>query len=185
MGEFMENEDINEIKEDSTPKLKRAPMVSIDDSALVANGVGQASNVSAPPNLLTSMYLTRFGIILSNLAIVMLVVSLGSVLTVVGSVLVIVLGFAFMIASCGLVFTVMPDYWQRLMSATGLIGKVSEVMFQYWPIVTVVGILCSVASIVFLSFDKTKKHTARIALAGVVIAFIVAFSIVMISGGAK
>lgn len=179
----MENENKNEINE-SSPQPKRAPIVSVDNTPQV-NGVGEISNVCTPPKILTSMYLTRLGVILSNLSIVMLVISLSSIVTVIATMFTLIIGFMLMIVSVGVVFAIIPDYWQRLISSAEFIGKVNEVIFKIWPAITIVGIVSAVASIICLCFDKTRNHIVRIVVSGVVIACIVIFALVMIAGGAK
>lgn len=179
----MKNENKNEINESSS-QPKRAPIVSVDN-APQANGVGEISNVCTPPKILTSMYLTRLGVILSNLSIVALAISLSSIVTVVATMFTMIFGFMLMIISVGTVFIIIPNYWHRLISSAEVIGKVNEVIFKIWPAITIVGIVSAVASIICLCFDKTRSHIARIVVSGVVIACIVIFALIMIIGGAK
>lgn len=181
----MDNENKNDLNNSEvSSEPKRSPIVS-QNNIVKPDGIGEITNVCTPPKMLTTMYLTRLGVILSNLSIVALLISLSSFLTVIATMFTLILGFMLMIVSCGTIFAIIPDYWQKLISSADSIGKVNEVMVKIWPVVTIIGIISAVASIVFLCFDKTKSHLPRLILSGVVTAVIVIFAIVMIAGGVK
>ena len=176
-----QSNELANLSEATSTQPEKKPLYSKVSNA--PSGVGQASNIITPYKMLPSMYLTRLGIIFSNLSIICVVYCLGSVLTTILSALAIMLGFMLMIVSVGLIFIFIPNYWQLLMHNTDVIGVVNEFLIKTWPIVAIVGVCSAVASILCLCFDKTRNHIPRIVISSVMLGIIIVFALAIGLGG--
>ncbi len=140
-------------------------------------------NISISPKTALYLYSGRAGRILSNLAIILSIISLGSVfsflLTGITFLIILLLLITMIVAiicTAGAVLA-MPNYFgimKSLIDFTGTSGtflnKTMGIIVKAWPIVTPIAILCAAVSIVFLCLDRTTKHTSRITFASIVLA---------------
>ncbi len=141
--------------------------------------------VETPAKVLTSMYFSRFAIILSNLSLVCVILSFASAVTVMISWLVWLVGLSLIAVTLGIILLMFPGYWDGLMNSSEVLSKVSAFLMQYWPIISGLGVISAIVSIVLLACDKTKNHTARIVFSSIVLALMVVAVIVLIAEGGR
>ncbi len=135
-----------------------------------------------PAGEMTRLYMTRLGVILSNISIVCLVICFFSVVSVIAYGLMFVLGLALIVLTLGIIFVVIPDYWNKLLASGEVFGKLAEAVFAAAPYLAGIGIACAAASIVLLLTDKHRSHTGRIVISSVILIIIVLFVAVLIAG---
>lgn len=129
--------------------------------------------------------LAHLGIILCHLSILGFVLMLGGVLSVIFSALAIILGFLVIIVTLGTIFSIAPDYFDKLTNITKGGSAVMEAFVEAAPIIGVISIVCCVASIVLTSFDtKWGKAKTRLIVSSVMLCLIVvAFVALLIGAG--
>ena len=141
--------------------------------------------VETPAKVLSSMYFSRFAIILSNLSLVCVILSFASAITVIISWLIWIVGLSLIIVTLGIILLVFPGYWDGLMNSSQTLSDVSAFLIKFWPIISGLGVISAVVSIVLLACDKTRNHTARIVFSSVVLALIVIAIIVLLLEGGR
>lgn len=141
--------------------------------------------IPTPARVLSSMYTTRLGIILSNVAVICVLFCLSSIVSVVLSLLFWVLGMVLIFATLGIVLLVIPGYWSSLMASGKIVANVANILMQAWPYISITGIACSVASIVLLALDRNQRHIGRIVFSSIVIALIVIIMIILAVEGSR
>lgn len=150
-----------------------------------ATGNASTPFISTPARVLTSMYTTRLGIILSNVAVICVLFCLSSIVSVVISCILWMFGVVLILMTLGLILVAIPGYWNALVSSSDVIGKVSNFLIQAWPIISVTGIVCSVASIVLLALDRNQRHIGRIVFSSIIIGMIVLIMIILAVEGSR
>lgn len=141
--------------------------------------------IPTPARVLSSMYTTRLGIILSNVAVICVLFCLSSIVSVVISWLFWVLGMVLIFVTLGIVLLVIPGYWNSLMSSGKIVANVANILLQAWPYISITGIACSVASIVLLALDRNQRHIGRIVFSSIVIGLIVIIMIILAVEGSR
>ena len=71
------------------------------------------------------------------------------------------------------------------MNSSQTLSDVSAFLIKFWPIISGLGVISAVVSIVLLACDKTRNHTARIVFSSVVLALIVIAIIVLLLEGGR
>lgn len=150
-----------------------------------ATGNASTPFISTPARVLTSMYTTRLGIILSNVAVICVLFCLSSIVSVVISWLFLALGMVLIFATLGIVLLVIPGYWNSLMASGNIVANVTNFLMQAWPYISITGIACSVASIVLLALDRNQRHIGRIVFSSIVIGLIVIIMIILAVEGSR
>lgn len=141
--------------------------------------------IPTPARVLSSMYTTRLGIILSNVAVICVLFCLSSIVSVVISWLFLALGMVLILATLGIVLLVIPGYWNSLMASGNIVANVTNFLMQAWPYISITGIACSVASIVLLALDRNQRHIGRIVFSSIVIGLIVIIMIILAVEGSR
>ncbi len=129
------------------------------------------------------MRLVHLGKIISNLAIAGLTFCIVNAASQLFIAYFVVLGVMFMIATLGLVFAFVPNYWQIITSPLSLYENFFSKIVPYVPYVLGISIALSVVSIVLLSFDKYQKHTARIVFSAIVVLLSILVVTIFLTGG--
>lgn len=177
--------------------MRKDEAQQIDELTIEKNSLENASVKE-----MRMLHLGHFGKIFSNLSIFFTILSLASVLTLIMTLVLFLLGGAVLlillmviVVTLGIIFVIIPNYWgiittvaNALTSSSGYISKFGELVVKIWPVITPLAIVFAGISILFLCFDKTQNHTIRIVFSSVVlvIAIIILVAlIVLLSGGAK
>ena len=125
-------------------------------------------NIKTPSNMLARMQVVHFGKILFNLQFIALVVMIFSVATLLLVPLYYLVLLAVSLITLFTVYVIYPEFsslWALGETFTEFAVKISQSWVYTVPILAVL----SAASIVCLCMDKSYKHTARIAVSGVVL----------------
>jgi len=148
-----------------------------------------ANNIKVPAGELSRMYVTHLGIILSNIAIAVLVISLCSFLGALFQALYIVFLFFILIlvtiCTLGTSFFFFPygKYFQQF-TKTGTLAdffmKLVTFCIQY---LLPVAIVCCIASIILLTLNKNNQHKGRVIFSGAVLIVSIVVFILAITGG--
>lgn len=145
----------------------------------------KTSDIKIPKGYITNCYLTRFGVILSNISIVSLVLFICSLITPVLLAVSYALGIMLIVATLGTILIMIPNYWQLLTSFMSDSSKLLVPLVSIVPYALGVGLIASIASIICLFFDKHKSHKGRIVFGIIAIVIIIIALIVVIAGGLK
>ena len=124
----------------------------------------------------------RLGKIFSNMAIVMVIVTLFGIMSFVTTVLVMLIGICVTIITLGTIFIIAPEFWDKILSTGDFTGKIASFFMQNIFLFMGLAVGLSVISIVFLSFDKHTKHVGRIVVSSIVIA-VAAVSLIVFGAG--
>lgn len=143
----------------------------------------QVSQIKPTKSFYSNAYLTRLGIILSNISMVALIVSVSSFVSSFLGFIIGIIGILLIAISVGTIFIVIPNYWSRLMSFMSGVSSVLYVVIKIMPYVALVGILTAIASIIILSNDKNRNHSGRITFSAVVCILIVVALVLMLVRG--
>lgn len=140
-------------------------------------------NYKTPNNLLVRMQITHLGKILFNLQFAAVAVMFASVMSFVLTAVYYIMLIAVSVFTIFSIYAWYPEFasWWK---GGDTLGKITLVLAESWKYTVPIVLVLSIASIVCLSMDKNKKHTARIAVS-VLVAVVAAVVLVMklINGG--
>ncbi len=117
-----------------------------------------------------SRFLIRLGKISFNLSIVFLLFCLCGIISGITTGFILILGLFAILISFGAIFVLIPDYWNRLTSASGFFAGLTNFLLKNALYFVAFSIVFSILSIILLSLDKSEKHTARLVISSVVTA---------------
>lgn len=161
--------EIEEIEKEPELEVATKPATTpvVSDAAIKGN----ETNYVTPAGETTRMYLTRLGIILSNISIASAVIS---VLILLAGILQILFYLVLILIAMVTLFTVFlnPEYRKMFSGQNQLTDFITSAM-QVLPFTAGASLICAIASIVLLVFDKHERHTGRIIWSGIVIGLLV------------
>lgn len=128
-------------------------------------------------------YLAHLGIILCHLSILGVVLMLGNFFGLLLTIFAFLLGVSIILASVGMIFLFIPDYFARLSEFTQWIGKFASASSVFMPVVGVVTVVCCIASIVLTALDvKWEKARTRLFISIGMVSFVIVLFIGIIVG---
>ena len=135
-----------------------------------------------------SIYTAHFGKIASNLTILglslMIAILLGTIISMMFSVLMFFLAIAIILATLGLIFLSKPHFLRDWFSNTdGTLAFAGE-CWKVFPYIWAVTLTMSIVSLVTLCLQKEERTTGRIVFSSVMIGLSVILGIIyLVSGG--
>ena len=137
-----------------------------------------------------SIYTAHFGKIASNVTIfglsIMIAILLGTILSMMFSVLMIFLAFIIVITSLGIIFLAQPNFFDNLFSGTDVAIAFAGKCLQAFPYIWAVTFAMSITSLVTLCLQKEERSTGRIVFSSIMVGLSVILGIIyLVSGGAK
>lgn len=124
----------------------------------------------------------RLGKIFSNISIVALLLCFTGILSFVATAFILLIGLVIIILTVGTIFVMVPNYFDIIMSASGISAEISVFFLQNFYIFASIAIVCSLVSLLLLAFDKRTKHTGRIVVSSIVLAITLLTIIVVVLG---
>ena len=135
-----------------------------------------------------SIYTAHFGKIASNMTILglslMIAILLGTILSMMFSVLMFFLAIAIIVATLGLIFLSKPNFLKNWLSNTdGTLAFAGE-CWKAFPYIWAVTLAMSIVSLVTLCLQKEERTTGRIVFSSIMIGLSVVLGIIyLVSGG--
>ena len=134
-------------------------------------------NITPPSGVLTKMYMTRLGKILSNISIFCLFVSLASMTAMILSLLWLVIALILIIGTLGAIYVIIPNF--RLVNTAESIGNFAEFLSKIVPYSLAIGIVCAIASLVLLIWDRNNIPWFRVVFSIIVIVVLLIVAIAL------
>ncbi len=138
-----------------------------------------------PAGYMSSFYLSRLGVILSNISIASLIIFVCSLITPILLALCYGVGIILIFATIGTIFVMIPNYWQLLTSFMTNTSKLLNPLLSVLPYVLGIGLATAIASVLILFFDKQRNHKGRIVFGIIVVLLIVVAFVFVLCGGLK
>lgn len=145
----------------------------------------QEKEIKIPAGYMSSLYLSRLGVILSNISIASLIIFVCSLITPILLALGYGLGIILIFATVGTIFVMIPNYWQLLTSFMTNTSKLLNPLLSALPYLLGIGLATAIASVLILLFDKQRNHKGRIVFGIIVILLIVVAFVFVLCGGLK
>lgn len=145
----------------------------------------QEKEIKIPARYMHSLYLSRLGVILSNISIASLIIFVCSLITPILLALGYGLGIILIFATVGTIFVMIPNYWQLLTSFMTNTSKLLNPLLSALPYLLGIGLATAIASVLILLFDKQRNHKGRIVFGIIVILLIVVAFVFVLCGGLK
>ena len=130
-------------------------------------------------------FLIRLGKILFNWSILFLILCIIGALSAVGTAMTFVIGVIPIICTLGLIFIIVPGYWDALMNTTGFFAKVTDWFGHNYPIFVGLALGLSIVSLILLKLDRTDSHLFQTVFSSIVIAIALLIVILIWANAAK
>ncbi len=181
-------------------QLVEANSEAVQKVETISNKVAQSeikpAKIVSVGNQLSMIRLGHFGTIFSNISCIGAIVCLSAAMAFLLSAAVTMLSigiFVLMIGAIlltvGTIFTFVPNWWKMAIKVLNVatnsgpvLEKVTGVLAASAVYVIPITLVFAVLSIVFLSLDKTKKHTTRIVFSCIMIGLVVLAIILLLAG---
>ena len=124
----------------------------------------------------------RCGAILLNLSLAAVIFCALSLVSAILLGLIFLFGFILIILSLGIVFAVIPDYWQKLLGMAEIMGSVSGALALAAPYICPAAAVCALLGAILLCLDRYKRHTVRVVVAVITFLAAAALTVLFIGG---
>lgn len=142
-------------------------------------------SITPPAKSLSAMYLVHLGLIFSNLAIVCVIIGFISFVSILLQIAVFIVLLLGLLCTLGLILVYVPNYMQLFQSSTEFLASVTEIVVKIAPYILIVGIACSVISIILLALDKYNSHMGRIVFSAIILVVTIIVLICLFAGVIK
>ena len=134
------------------------------------------------PNLKNELmnFAVRVGNIFSNISILAIGLCLCSLLSFSAVFIVVMGGLLLIVLSVGTIFVFIPDYFDKLMSATEIPSQVAGFFLSNIGIFVAMAVTGALVSFILLRTDKREKHVARTVISGIVLTVSLIFIILSV-----
>lgn len=124
----------------------------------------------------------RLGKIFFNLAIFLLIFCVCGMVSLLSTAFLFLVGAVVTILSMGTIFVYAPNFWNSIVAGMKATANFSNFVLGNAYIFLSITILLSALSVVLLALDRQNKHTARIVVSSINLAFAVLFMIFVAVG---
>lgn len=114
-------------------------------------------------------FLIRLGKIFFNWSVLFLILCIIGALSAVGTAMTFVIGIIPIICTLGLIFLIVPGYWDALMNTSGFFVKLTDWFAHNYPIFVGFALGLSIVSLILLKTDRTDSHLFQTIFSSIVI----------------
>ena len=134
-----------------------------------------------PTKLAISNNLNRLGIILSNYAILGLVLMFSTFLFYIFYIVYYLIIASIVLLTLGMILLVNKDYLSLF--STDVFNGINSAISSSMPYILVITLICAVASLILLCINKHNKSVSRIVFASILIGIVAIFAIALLVRG--